>query len=246
MVQLPEPSVSGSFERVTYGLCHRCQAELPSHSDGELIYCSQCGAAQVLLSEQLLDQMEEQASAAEAVLPITPTEPSAWAGAIRCAALAGAITAVLMASSALLPIMAAISFLWILSSPVVVMGIFHARFPVARITTGFGARLGMLTGLAISLVLVTLDAIQMLAGRYAAHRLGEPPQDVVGLMIKQLHDQAAAQPDPMLTSFINSLNVPEFRAGFLLLSLGMLVFFLMVTTTAGGAFAGYVRSKQNA
>jgi hypothetical protein len=41
------------------------------------------------------------------------------------------------------------------------------------------------------------------------------------------------------------LTVPEFRAGFVLTGLAMIMAILLVLSTAGGAFAGFVRSKQS-
>ena len=46
-----------------------------------------------------------------------------------------------------------LTLLWAIISPVVVIGLFQSRFPLVPITTGFGARLGLLTGLAVGVVL---------------------------------------------------------------------------------------------
>ena len=221
---------------------------MPPHDEGTLIFCTQCGAPQVLLSEELLTQVEAQAKAAEegAVGPVM-REPASmiWAGALRCIGLAGAIAAALMLLTVLLPPVVFLATLWIVISPVVVIGLFQARFPLTPVTTGFGARLGLLTGLAIGVVLGGIDTIVLVIARFGIHAMGDADKQMT-VAIDQFRNQVAAQPGSILVPFANALTVPEFRAGFALVGLGMLIFLLLAITTAGGAFAGLVRSRVRA
>lgn len=223
---------------------------MPAHDEGTLIFCTQCGAPQVVLSEELLTQVEAQAKAAEegAVGPIM-REPASmvWAGALRCIGLAGAVAAVLAGLSAVVPAVELLTVLWAIISPVVVIGLFQSRFPLVPITTGFGARLGLVTGLVVAVVLSVADAIELSVRRFAMHGRGMAEFDNMwnGLFAQQQASWtaqfgAAAQP------FARALDVPEFRAGIILASMGFAIAMLLAITTAGGAFAGFVRSRVKA
>lgn len=228
-----------------YEHCHRCHSALPEHDDGDLIYCSHCGAPQVLLSEELQSQVDEQAaqdSAAAANAPKTSefkTDEPLWAGAIRYAGLAVAISAGLALLSAVVPLLGGFSFLWMIASPVVVLGMFHRKYPAARITTGFGARLGLVTGLGISITMVASNAVDLLVMR----RGNEP--DLVARWEEQMKQQPGAADNPMLQHILERLHtVPEYRAWMVLLRLGLVAVMLSTVTTAAGAYAGYARSRQ--
>jgi len=233
---------------VTYRFCHRCQAELPPHDEGTLIFCTHCGAPQVLLSEELLAQVEAQAKAAEegAVGPIM-REPASlvWAGAIRCVGLAAAVTAVLVGLSAIVPGVVLLTLLWVIISPVVVIGLFQSRFPLLPLTTGFGARLGLLTGLAVATVQTIINTIEALVLRFGTHGRGMVEFD--DRWRNAFAQQVAVSSDPFSAQLVSlAQNVPEFRAGLTLVTIAFLVAILLVITTAGGAFAGFVRSRVRA
>jgi len=125
---------------------------------------------------------------------------------------------------------------------VVVIGLFQARFPLVPITTGFGARLGLLTGISIAVVLSVFDTAKLLIARYGIHAMGEVDSQM-NANLDQLKTQALAQPGTPMLPWVNVLNIPEFRAGFLLLGVALLIAMLLVVTTAGGAFAGFARSR---
>lgn len=222
---------------------------MPPHDEGTLIFCTHCGAPQVQLSEELLAQVEAQAKAAEegAVGPIM-REPASmlWAGAIRCVGLAAAVTAVLTGLSAVVPLVALLNLLWVMISPVVVIGLFQSRFPLAPITTGFGARLGLLTGLAVAVVQTVANTFELLALRFGTHGPGAGELDSI-LNNWFAQQQALANAAQSGTQFFaRAQSVPEFRAGVVLALIGAGTVILLVITTAGGAFAGFVRSRVRA
>ena len=222
---------------------------MPAHDEGTLIFCAHCGAPQVLLSEELLTQVETQAKAAEegAVGPVM-REPASmvWAGALRCIGLAGAVAALLTGLSAVIPPVILLALLWAIISPVVVIGLFQSRFSLVPITTGFGARLGLLTGLAVGVVLSVAYTIVLLVLRFGTHGRGMVEFD--GRWNSMLaQQQAVASSDPFSAQLLLlAQNVPEFRAGITLVSIACLIALLLAITTAGGAFAGFVRSRVRA
>lgn len=223
---------------------------MPAHDEGTLIFCTQCGAPQVVLSEELLTQVEAQAKAAEegAVGPIM-REPASmvWAGALRCIGLAGAVAAVLAGLSAVVPPTELLTLLWAIISPVVVIGLFQSRFPLVPITTGFGARLGLLTGVGVSVALSIAKTAELLVRRFGTHGRGMSEfESVWNGIFAQMQATWTAQLGAAAQPMVNTLNVPEFRAGIILAYMGFVVVMLLVITTAGGAFAGFVRSRVKA
>jgi hypothetical protein len=220
---------------------------LPPHDEGTLVFCSHCGAPQVLLSEELLTQVETQnkvaADGTSASRAGRDPRSQVWAGAIRCAALAGAIAAGFSCLAILLPPIGALTLLWMVVSPVVILGMVQARYPMAPMSTGFGARVGLLTGLSITTAMSIVQATELVVRRVVAggHGMIEFDAQWDGVF-KQVQEQSGASAVP----FIQALSVAEFRAGFLLVMLTLGSVFLILITTAGGAFAGFARLRSRA
>ncbi len=204
------------------------------------------------LSEELREQIDQQISAQQAAAnpladpipqPSAPSHAIAWRGAIQCAALAGAVAAALaLLSFALPPPISLVSFFWFISAPIIVMGVYSSRFRKTQITTGFGARLGLLTGLFILIVTSTLNTIGLVLERFVFHSTGELDAQIEKLFA-QVHTNFATQSQQSIKVMSDMLAIPEFRAGILLSSIFFgLTLYLAYSATAG-AFAGYLRSR---
>ena len=203
------------------------------------------------LSEELRDQIDQQISAQQAAAnplaepapkPIAPSNAIVWRGAIQCAGLAGAIAAALALLSFALPPVTLLSFFWFVSAPIIVMGIYSSRFRKTLITAGFGARLGLLTGLFILVVTSTLNTIGLVLERFVFHSTGELDTQIEKLFA-QVQTNFATQSQQSVKMLNDMLAIPEFRAGILLSSIFFgLVLYLAYSATAG-AFAGYLRSR---
>jgi len=232
-------------------ICSRCHALLHREDEGALVYCWNCGAPQVQLSEELRDQIDQQISAQQAAAnplaaPIpqstAPSNAIVWRGAIQCAGLAGAIAAALDLLSFALPPITLLSFFWFIAAPIIVMGVYSSRFRKTRITAGFGARLGVLTGLAILVVTSTLNTIGLVLERFVFHSTAELDTQIEKLFA-QVHTNFATQSPQSVKIMNDMLAIPEFRAGILLSSIFFgLALYLAYSATAG-AFAGYLRSR---
>jgi len=205
----------------------------------------------VQLSEELRDQIDQQISAQQAAAnplaepapkPIAPSNAIVWRGAIQCAGLAGAIAAALALLSFALPPVTLLSFFWFVSAPIIVMGVYSSRFRKTLITAGFGARLGLLTGLFILVVTSTLNTIGLVLERFVFHSTGELDTQIEKLF-SQVQTNFATQSQQSVKMLNDMLAIPEFRAGILLSSIFFgLVLYLAYSATAG-AFAGYLRSR---
>ena len=122
------------------------------------------------------------------------------------------------------------------------MGVYSSRFRKTRITAGFGARLGVLTGLAILVVTSTLNTIGLVLERFVFHSTAELDTQIEKLFA-QVHTNFATQSPQSVKIMNDMLAIPEFRAGILLSSIFFgLALYLAYSATAG-AFAGYLRSR---
>ncbi len=203
------------------------------------------------LSEELRDQIDQQISAQQAAAnPLAESSPQAiapsnaivWRGAIQSAAMAAAIAAALALLSFALPPITLLSFLWFVCAPIVVMGIYSSRFRKTQITAGFGARLGLLTGLFMLIVTSTLNTIGLVLERFVFHSTAELDTQITKLFA-QVQANFATQSQQSVKIMNDMLAIPEFRAGILLTSICFgLAIYLAYSATAG-AFAGYLRSR---
>lgn len=232
-------------------ICSRCHSVLHREEEGTLVFCWNCGAPQVQLSEELREQIDQQISAqrAEANPPIEqaaqPKAPSTaviWAGAIQLAGLAGAVAAALSLLSFALPPIVLISFFWFISAPIIVLGVYTSRFRLTRITTGFGARLGLLTGMAILMATTTLNTIGLVLERFVFHSTADIDLQLTNLFT-QMHTTITATSGPAAKVALDMLAIPEFRAGILLTSIAICLGLYLAFSATAGAFAGYLRSR---
>jgi hypothetical protein len=236
--------------------CPRCHTLLVNEDPGALLYCSHCGAPQVLLSEELREQAAERAETltpapeasagnfAEAGLTSLDTsDPTAvdWTEAVRIAGLGGLIALGLGLISMAVPPVALLDLLWALIAPIVVLGIYCSRRKHTLIRAGFGARLGLLTGLTIAWAISTIAALQFIIGRFVLHRGTEIDAALAGMFTKVQETQAAnQQPMPF------NLAIPEFRVGLLLSSISFAICLYLAYALISGAFGGLLRSRSRA
>jgi hypothetical protein len=227
-------------------LCPRCRSVLHLEDEGTLIFCWNCGAPQVRLSEELLEQARVQlaADSTASVVEEPLLRPSApvWRGAIQCAALAGAVAAALTLLSFAYAPAVLLAWMWAAGAPIVVLGVYSSRFRLTRITPGFGARLGVLSGLAIMLASMVLNSIALLLARFVFHN-GAKLDASVGAIFKQLRTNTQAQSGAAAEPLLRMLSIPEFRIGLLLASAALFLAIYLVYSALAGVFAGYLRSR---
>jgi hypothetical protein len=226
---------------------------------------------QVLLSEELSERFAEQQQTAQQTakpteenngdrLPVeTVADPTAvdWRFALQLTGLAGALVLPLLMLSYVIPPVGLLLSLWVLGTPIVLMGLYVARKPSTRITTGFGARLGLLSGISIGLMLLLAMTANLFLGRFVAHEGKTFDQQIRLQMAEALKrsslgtggDGSAAdtaankEAADDMAQLERQLDVPEFRTGFILSGLLMAIVFYSVYSSATGAFSGYLRAR---
>jgi hypothetical protein len=231
---------------VTQRNCPRCGSAQDHEADNTLLFCWNCGLPQVVLSEELRDQAAEgeRAAADSAEASKTPSpEAVVWRGAIMAALLAGGVAAGLTLISLAVPAVVLFTWLWAVGAPVVALGIYSSRFRSTRISPGFGARLGLLCGLAIALANATINTIGLLISRYVLHRAAEFDGQLAAFYAQVSASTVARSGKDAAEPFVKLLTIPEFRAGILLSSIGVFIGGYLLFSAAGGAFAGMLRAR---
>jgi hypothetical protein len=220
--------------------CHRCGGELPA-SDGASPFCPHCGAPQIYLQDY-----EEQSGALEAnttgAVPPPRPQQVEWKTAIRCALLVAVIAAVLGLVSSRVQLVSPLSWLWTVSGSIITLALYQRRRPLAWMDAGVGARIGVVVGLALVAFFAVSLAVGGLVARYGLHNMAGVDAWLTETLHVQFEKAAAVAPaPPELQRFWYS---PEFRAGMMLATFGMMSGFLLVLSTIGGAVGGLMRTRR--
>jgi len=241
---------------VTPRTCPRCRATLHTEDANSLVFCWNCGAPQVYLSEELQEQFAQQQLAPQAgdaaATPVEPiTDPTAvlWSRAIQLAGLAGAAVLALSLVAAVVPPAALLVPLWAVGAPIVVMGIYCARTPRTRITSAFGSQLGLLTGISIALAYMVVSTLVLLCMRFVLHQgaqLDAQNAESLDTARKWLQTSGYSGGLEQFKSLQAAMAVPEYHAGYAVLGSAMVSAVYTLYATLAGAFAGLLRSRAKA
>ncbi len=229
--------------------CPRCHNLLTDSQDGTLVFCSYCGAPQVTVSEELLTQAQKQRAAVDSGFPAGITasaHPDAviWPAALRYAALAGLIAAALTLVAFAVPPIILLAWFWAIGAPVVVLGVYASKLRPAQLRAGFGARLGLLCGIAIAFSMSVINASALVLARYVFHDTQIDAQ--LANLFTQMRTSPQLQGNPAQAAVLSYLNVPEYRVGLLLIMSGLALVLYLGLSALGGAFAAVLRSRGNA
>jgi hypothetical protein len=224
--------------------CHRCGGELAA-GGGESPFCPHCGAPQLYLS---LDNQSPEtggepregdagtASAAQA-LRLRQIE---WKTAIRCALAVAGVAGFLLLAGIRLPLLRPAGLLWILSASLITMGLYERRQPRARMDAGIGARIGLVGGLCLVIGLGSVAAVVGVILRFGLHAMGSF-DDAVGGIIQKVIQQSTT---PFPPEAIQLAHSQEFRAAYILFVYAFFAVLLLMLSTLGGAFAGFMRTRR--
>ena len=232
-------------------LCPRCHHVVHIEDETSLVYCGNCGAPQVTVSEELREQAAQAAAslAPSGERPETEDERTAriaaqppellsqWKSVLRIAVVVcGAISLVCMA-------LEGVELLsWL--APGIVLAVYSSRHRETQITASMGARIGFLCGILCAFGITVAKTVQMLVARYALHQ-GGTLDSILTQQLAQAKERAVAQSGPLAASYFDPLlHVPEFRVGFMLLGILFVCLILMALSTLSGAFSGYMRSRR--
>ncbi len=256
MAGLPKRRGSDSFKEVTERPCIRCH-HLLTLEEGQLAYCSFCGAPQVFLSEALQEQAaleaqqyQDRAAAPPADVPATPAPAPSRIAALRRIAGAGrgrwpvAVEFALLSSGIALGLdlggllfgpLLVLAWLWMVSAPMLTVSFYRGRARADELSAGFAARLGLLTGLLVAVSCAVVFTAALVLERFVLHR---PTIDTqVAEAMGQLRANAVAQYGTAAQPMLRMLGIPEFRVGLLLwmCTVSAALYLLLSAITAGVA-----------
>jgi hypothetical protein len=231
-------------------LCSRCSHVVHFEDESTLVFCGTCGAAQVTVSEEILDQAirsqaslnepgeeetEEQRAARIAAQP--PELYVVWRSAIRIMLV---VSAVISLVCLLLPLE---MLAWL--APGIVLGIYSVRHRETRITAGVGARVGLVCGILCASGITLVKTVQMLYIRYVLHQAANLDAALMQTILQAKARAVAQSGEAAAATIFNPLLYqPEFRVGFYLFALLIGTCLLLALSTLSGAFSGYMRSRR--
>ena len=219
--------------------CHRCGDEV-APGGSEAAFCPHCGAPQLVLLEHDLPE----ASEGETTGALPPPRPRAveWKTAMLCAAGVALMAALLSVLAAGFPAVTPLNWLWILSGSMTTLALYQKRRPKAKMNAGIGARIGLVTGIAVVGFVTFAMAAAGLVARFGLHRMSAFDVSITEQMHLQMEHAMLTNPVPkeMLPFFYS----PEFTAGMMLVGIGMLATLVLVLSALSGAAGGMLRTRQ--
>jgi len=247
-------------------VCHRCHADLPGdpsvHGSGvsasdldRALFCPRCGAPQIQLPSYMRSEPETSvAGTADTTGPMPPARPQLveWPVVLGCAAPVGLATAAFAIAGIFNPGGFFVVTLCVLCGSSIVLGLYRARRPLARVDGRVGLRVGALTGLLMIALTWTALAITGAVERYGVHGMSAYDE----LLTKQ--QQAANQMAEQMTEGLSGpemdaatrkeqlekLSTPEFRAAGQLMGIFLQSGIVLILTTGLGGFAGLLQSRR--
>jgi ribosomal protein S27AE len=232
-------------------LCPRCHHVVLLEDESTLVFCGNCGAPQVKVSEELLDKnarataaigpngehVETDEERAARIASQPPDLLIQWKSVIRITlVVCGAISAACL----ILPLEI---LAWL--APGVVLGIYASRHRQTQVTASMGARIGLVCGILCAFGIAMAETVQMLVRRFVLHQ-GSVLDAQLMQQIVVAKARAVAQSGEVAAApiFNPLLDWPEFRVGLCLAVILFVCFLLMALSTLSGAFSGYMRSRR--
>jgi hypothetical protein len=231
-------------------ICHRCSNDLPAGGD-LCVFCPHCGAPQLSLSEDFMADRELPTEGGDTTGALPPPLPRQvdWQAALRCAAIVGAVGAVLCVVALRVPGISFFSTIWILTASTSTLALYRRHRPLAWMDAAVGARIGLVTGLALIVLIASSMALAGVVTRFGLHAMSGFDADFTQMLaqVKETARQTAANTStPTPPEVLRLYDLPEFQAGIVLATGAVGAIFLLVFTTFGGALNGLLRNRRRA
>ncbi|HEX8811412.1 MAG TPA: zinc ribbon domain-containing protein [Terracidiphilus sp.] len=228
--------------------CNRCHQAVPS--DG--LYCPNCGLPQLVYSGDESATPNQANAWTDALLDGGAVE---WKPALRAVLLLAVPAGLIFGGTYFLGL---IGVVWIAAVAAWAVTLYVRGQRAARrpfwLTTGAGARIGLVTGLIAGWLAFAAMGATLYLKRFAFHQGGVYDnfwQANVAQTSQQLQQISAASQDPQATGALFKLYTawmatPEGRAGLTLFGIVVAEFMIIVFAVAGGALGAKLVGKQGA
>ncbi len=245
--------------------CIRCQHPVLLE-DGHLVYCSYCGAPQIFLSEELQAEISEEARAfqernapqaagagAEGAQPAprrwvsgASSAQQPWSRAVQVSLFSAAVTLGLGLLSIVFAPTSFLMFLWVVAAPILTVTLYNARtLGDASATSGFAAKIGLLTGLLVTVACAAVVTLRLVLLRFVFHSPAGIDSYLADTFAQQrvlLTQRMGASAQPTIDMF----TIPEFRVGLLLTVVAAsTAIYLCLSTVAAGLAGILFRRRTN-
>ncbi len=225
--------------------CSRCHQAIPP--DG--LYCPSCGLPQLVYSSEEKAVSSQPNQWDSVLLEVGAVE---WKPALRAVLLLAVPAGVIFGGTSFLGLL---GLVWVAAAAAWSVTLYVRRQRAARrpvlLTTGAGARIGLVTGLITGWIAFAAFGAMMCADRFVFHQgkdLDDLWQTQVAKASEQWQSISATSQDPQATlAFSKSLAAwllsPEGRAGSILSFLVLVEFILVVFAVAGGMLGAKLIAK---
>jgi hypothetical protein len=214
--------------------CHRCHQTVPEGS----CFCPVCGLPQLVYTSEEGGPAVTMGRWTEAVRDAGQVE---WKRALRSAILL-AVPAGLL-SCGFSPV-GLLGFFWMAAFAAWAVSLYTRRQKPSWITTGAGARIGLVTGLLAGWVAFCSTGVGLYSMRFFLHD-GKSVDQIWAMMNQNLNQQVQTMnADPQGVAIVRGiLGSPEGRAGMMLCVLLVLEVTLLVFAAAGGAIGARMAAR---
>jgi hypothetical protein len=246
-----------------YRICHRCHRDLPgapqvhlrgfvgsaASDDEHALFCPWCGAPQLMLQEHMRAEVAKSAATTGAIPPPRP-QMVEWRVVMSCAVPVAIATGVFAIGGLAAGFASFLNMLCILGGSGMVLALYRARRPLARIDGRVGLRVGLLTGLMMVTAMGTGLAATGVVERFVLHGMTGFDEDLTKqeqLGMQMAEQMLGSDKDPELTHMEHEFTTsPEIRAGTLLFGALFRTGILLAFTTGLGGFAGLLQTRRRA
>jgi hypothetical protein len=144
-------------------------------------------------------------------------------------------------TSAIVAVLALVFPPLVLIAPPVALGIYASRHRRSRITAALGLRVGLLCGLFASTLIAVIFTAALVTARFGTHTM-QPFDDKFQTLMPAMQAQVTAQSGPEAWAEMQRFfTVPEFRAGLMLATFGIILLVMVLLSAIMGAIAGIAR-----
>ena len=203
-------------------------------------FCSQCGAPQVRIPENLTSTTiaddPNAIKGEEHTLSLTSSAIVNWRHALRSASTAG----LAMAVACLLPVVSLLFPLWMLAGGWFAVDLYRRRLSFPLLSAAVASKIGALAGLLGFAFFALFTATYVAIATLILHQ-GEQ----IRATLRSVLDQAAAKnPDPSTQAIVQWVQTPEGLALAVVFSLFLFLLAFLLFSIAGGLFSATVGRRK--
>lgn len=226
-------------------LCHRCSSVLPEGS----LFCTECGAPQLVLTETDAQRIAEERSAATGgdTLPLPRSSAMGrirWRPVLRIVAGVAVAAGVSIVLGSFAPAFGLAAWFLVIASPMLTLNLYQRRVPGAPMDASIGARIGLAVGVLVGFMVVAADSAANVIYRYPLHGGAKMDAQLNEVLQKMATYPAFAANPAGAAQVLHIYQTADGRAGMALGGGALLAGCVLVYCVFSGALRGWVRPNK--